>query len=77
MKTFSKRFSFSYHSKYSDAFSGVGAFGIPLCIGPLAKSTEDLALWFKVATNENFYQGEIDPYIKNVPFNDEKYLKSG
>ena len=46
-------------------------------MGPLAKSTEDLALWLKVATNEDFYQGQIDPYVKNIPFNDEKYLKSG
>ncbi len=37
LKPYSKRFSATYHTKISDAFTG-SAGGIPLCIGPLAKS---------------------------------------
>ena len=28
----------------------------------------------KVATNETYYEGLNDPYIKNIPFNDQEYL---
>jgi hypothetical protein len=65
LKPFSKRISASYHSIYSNAFTG-SAITIPLCIGPLAKSALDLAYFMKVATTESFYHNKYDPYIKNI-----------
>ena len=38
IKPYSKRFSSTYHTKFSDAFNG-SAQAIPLCLGPMAKST--------------------------------------
>lgn len=55
----------SYHSKFSNAFTAT-SIAIPLCIGPLAKSSLDLAYFMKVATTYSFYNNKHDPYVKNV-----------
>jgi fatty acid amide hydrolase len=50
IKPYSKRISNKYHaiiSKYFASFSTI----IPLCIGPMAKSSRDLALFMDIATN--------------------------
>ena len=45
-----------------------------MCSGPLARSTEDLALRLKVVTDESHFEGEHDPYTKIFPFDDKAYL---
>lgn len=44
-------------------------------VGPLGKSVEDLALWMKVALELKHYRGQHDPFIKLIPFDQNKYLK--
>jgi hypothetical protein len=39
-------------------------------IGPLGKSVDDIALWLKTVTDENYYKNSCDPYIKIFPFNE-------
>lgn len=65
MKPCSKRYSASFHTKISNASIG-SELGAPLCIGPLAKSAEDLAYFMKVTTTESFYDNNLDPYTKNL-----------
>lgn len=36
--------------------------------GPLAKYIDDLVLWMKNMTTEEFYLGEHDPYKKLISF---------
>ena len=50
LKPYSKRISNEYHAVYSSAFTSFGK-AIALCIGPLARSSKDLALLMDVATN--------------------------
>lgn len=47
---------------------------IPLCLGPLAKCTEGLALFMKTVTDPQYYRTEHDPYTKIIPFDEHKYL---
>lgn len=49
LKPYSKRISANYHTKFSNGFGGI-ANVIPLCIGPLARSTSDLAYFMKIVT---------------------------
>lgn len=51
LKPYSKRISSQYHAVFSKAFVSFGKT-IPLCIGPLAKSAIDLALFMDVVTTE-------------------------
>lgn len=44
-------------------------------IGPLGKSTDDVALWMKVFLEQKYYKGQHDPFIKLIPFDQLKYLK--
>ena len=46
---------------------------MPLCLGPLAKSAKDLALFMDIATTEQNYGGFEDPYTKIVSFDWNKY----
>jgi len=39
----------------------------------MARSVDDLALWMKVALNEQ-YQVDKDPYTKLIPFDEKTYL---
>jgi hypothetical protein len=41
--------------------------------GPLSTSVDSLALWMKNMTQEEFYQGEHDPYKKLIPFDIKTY----
>ena len=41
--------------------------------GPLAKYIDDLVLWMRNMTIEEFYLGEHDPYKKLIPFNIKTY----
>lgn len=54
LKPYSKRISAKNHATFSRASYSFGQ-SIPLCIGPLAKSTRDLAMFMDVATNKSFY----------------------
>lgn len=75
MKPYSKRIPASYHTRFSDAFSGL-AFGIPLCLGPLAKSTLDLFYFMKIATSQSFYNlKNYDPYVKTIEFDEKTFLQ--
>lgn len=74
IKPYSKRISSKYHAVFSKSFVSFGK-NIPLCIGPLAKSSRDLALFMSTVTTEQFYQGCEDPYVKIVPFNYQTYNK--
>jgi Asp-tRNA(Asn)/Glu-tRNA(Gln) amidotransferase A subunit family amidase len=49
---------------------------VPLCLGPLGRSSEDLALWMKIVTNNENFKDNFDPYTKIVPFDDKEYLKA-
>ena len=75
LKPCSKRISAKYHATFSKAFYSFGQ-SVPLCIGPLAKSTRDLALFMDVVTNQSFYKGSQDPHIPIVPFNKNAYLEA-
>lgn len=55
LKTSSKRIANVYHAELSKVFTGMSS-AIPLCIGPLAKCTEGLALFMKIVTNPQHYQ---------------------
>ena len=48
---------------------------IPLCLGPIARCTEDLALWTKVASHEAFYE-RPDPYVKHIEFDEKVYREA-
>ena len=45
-----------------------GSKVVPGVLGPIARCTNDLALWMKTATCEEFYKGHNDPYVKLRPF---------
>lgn len=49
LKSYSGRISSNYHSVFSNAFTCFGKV-IPLCIGPIAKSARDMALFMDVAS---------------------------
>jgi hypothetical protein len=49
-------------SKYSTAFSGKAL--ITAVNGPMARSVDALALWMKVMTTEEFYQGKADAPLR-------------
>ena len=72
LKATAKRFSSNYHTKFTNSLSGSGLV-IPLCLGPLGRCTNDLALWMKVATTPSFYD-YMDPYVKNIEFDEKEYL---
>ena len=44
--------------------------------GPMARSVDDLALWMKVALNEQ-YQVDKDPYTKLIPFDEKQQQIEG
>lgn len=67
LKPYSKRISNSYHAKLSHAFESF-SLNIPNNIGPLARSSEDLALFMAIVTNENYYKNEYYPYQKIIKF---------
>lgn len=39
----------------------------------MGKSIDSLALWMKSMTNEQFYEGKNDPYVKIHPFDLKAY----
>jgi hypothetical protein len=41
--------------------------------GPLSSTVDGVALWMKTMTNESFYAGKHDPYIKLIPFDTKVY----
>ena len=57
LKSSSKRISPDYHGMMAVDFVSFGK-SIPLIIGPLGHSAEDLALFMKVATDKTFFEGK-------------------
>jgi hypothetical protein len=41
----------------------------------MSTSVEGLALWMKLVTNIDNFEGATDPYINLLPFNDKRYLE--
>ena len=61
-------------------YSGIGVScdagtNLRVCLGPLSKSVNDLALWMKVVTEQKFYEGKHDAFTKLIEFDQLRYLK--
>ena len=75
LKPYSKRISPDYHAVFSTAFTSFGK-AVPLCLGPLGRSSKDLALFMDIATNQKYYNGGEDPFTKIVPFDWKVYQET-
>ena len=49
---------------------------LKIVTGPLCPTVDGVALWMKVMTNESFYAGKHDPYIKLIPFDTKLYTET-
>jgi Asp-tRNA(Asn)/Glu-tRNA(Gln) amidotransferase A subunit family amidase len=46
---------------------------IKVVTGPLTQTVDGAALWMKAMTDESFYAGKHDPYMKLIPFDEKLY----
>lgn len=60
---------------FTTAITGAGK-GIPLCLGPMARSVTDLVLQSKILYDTKAYENQTDPYIADIPFNCKEFIES-
>ena len=78
-KPSSTRVSNKGYSQLTKAFEGVSCF-VPVSIGPLAKSTDDVELMMKCFLNERFHHENQnkdggDPYFIPIPWNEKLFIE--
>ena len=78
-KPSSKRVTIKGHAHVSKAFDGLSMF-VPISVGPLAKSTDDVILMMKCILNENFHRENKfkdggDSFFTPIPWNEKLFLE--
>lgn len=74
LKPTSNRISNEYFSYVSKLFRCLERV-IPNSLGPLGRSSKDLALFMDATTNKANFSGGYDPYTKIIPFDWSKFLE--
>ena len=79
-KPSAKRVTLKGHASVTRAFDGIGGL-IPAAVGPLAKSTADVALMMKCLLDSEFHQTNKfteggDGFFTNIPWNEQFFLQN-